>query len=228
VRVLLPLGLCCALLPALAGAQVPPAPPAMPVEPAPPAAAATDPYVPPFWVDTALKAKSHLQGIRISGNRGARVNHALFAPAWSRGPDIEQELWVYVGSAWNRVAQVGQIAKKIQLHVAPDALPPDLTADEVQIIVPVRLTKLRAAKDGSGEELLNVALRPSVEPARVFEPNPDYRRLLALPPDWDIRVFAYAPGTVHANSHVEVFYTKTHEGGTIDPNCLRGMSDASH
>jgi hypothetical protein len=183
---------------------------------------------PPAWIEQALKAKPFLLEMRISGNRGARVNHALFAPAWTPGPEVEQELWVYGGSAWNRVAKAGQIAKKIQLHLEPSMLPLDLVADEFQIIAPVRLARLRAVQDGSAEELLNIALRPKVEPSRMFEPDQEYRRLLALPPDWEIRVFAYPAGSIHANSHIDAYYTKSHKGDTIDGNSLRALPIDAH
>lgn len=173
-------------------------------------------------IQQALREKADILEMRVSGNRGTRGLQAAFQPAWTPRTNIEQELWVYGASARNRIALAAKIAKRVELNLDPSTLPADLIADEVQVIVPIRLYRGELAqKDGSGEELLNVSLKPNAELVRQFEPDADYRRLLALPPDWDLRVYAYAPKSVTPGTAVSVFYTRTKKKDAFDKAHLR-------
>jgi hypothetical protein len=170
----------------------------------------------------ALRSKADMLEMRLSGNRGARWSSAAFKPAWAPRDRVEQELWVYGGSARNRIALAAKIAKRVEMTLNVSELPIDLIADEVQIITPIRLYRdERSEKHGSGEELLNVSLKPNVELVRQFEPDAEYRRLLALPPDWDLRVYAYAPKSVEPGTAVNVFFTKTKKKDAFNAGHLR-------
>ena len=173
-------------------------------------------------IQQSLREKADVLEMRVSGNRGTRGFQKAFQPAWARTDDVEQELWVYGASARNRVALAAKIAKRVELNLDPQTLPPDLVADEVHVIVPIRLYRGDLArKDGSGEELLNVSLKPNAELVRQFEPDADYRRLLALPPDWDLRVYAYAPNSIAPGTAVNVFYTRTKKKDAFNRGHLR-------